>query len=86
MADTGVGIPHEDLDRIFDRFYRVDNARSREAGGTGLGLSIVKDTVRVLGGTIEVMAREGGGTRFRVRLPLYSAENDAGELQNRDEE
>ena len=86
VDDTGIGIPEEDLPRIFDRFYRVDKARSREAGGTGLGLSIVKDTVRVLGGTIEVMAREGGGTRFRVRLPLYSAENDAGELQNRDEE
>ena len=68
VDDTGVGIPEEDLGNIFDRFYRVDKARSREAGGSGLGLSIVKDTVVHYGGTIEVFRREPG-TRFRVCFP-----------------
>ena len=71
VADTGVGIPEEDRDKIFDRFYRVDKARSRAAGGTGLGLSIVSDTVRLFDGTIAVMPREGGGTRFIVTFPAY---------------
>jgi signal transduction histidine kinase len=67
VVDTGVGIPEEDLPKVFDRFYRVDKARSRAAGGTGLGLSIVSDTVKVHGGTIGVQRREDGpGTRFMV--------------------
>ena len=57
------------MPRIFDRFYRVDKMRSRAAGGTGLGLSIAADTARRRGGSIEVGAREGGGTVFTVRLP-----------------
>lgn len=69
--DTGVGIPKEDMPFIFDRFYRVDKARSREAGGSGLGLSIVKDTVSHHSGTVEVSSREEGGSRFIVRFPLY---------------
>lgn len=69
VADTGVGIPEEDRDKIFDRFYRVDKARSRAAGGTGLGLSIVSDTVHLHGGVIDVTPREGGGTRFVVTFP-----------------
>jgi signal transduction histidine kinase len=69
--DTGVGIPKEDMPFIFDRFYRVDKARSREAGGSGLGLSIVSDAVKRYGGTVEVFAREGGGSRFVTSFPLY---------------
>lgn len=71
VEDTGVGIPQEDLPKIFDRFYRVDKARSRAAGGTGLGLSIVRDTVRQHGGTIQASSGEPNGTRFVVRFPAW---------------
>lgn len=67
VADRGPGIPEEDLPRIFERFYRVDKARSRAAGGTGLGLSIVRDTVLRRGGTVEAANRSGGGAVFTVR-------------------
>ena len=70
VQDTGVGIPEEDLLRVFDRFYRVDKARSREAGGTGLGLSIARDTARLHGG--DIMAQrgpDGVGARFTARFP-----------------
>ena len=70
VADTGVGIPEEDLSKIFDRFYRVDKARSRAAGGTGLGLSIVRDTVKQHGGAITVAPRSPSGTVFTVTFPL----------------
>lgn len=77
IDDTGIGIPAEDLPNIFDRFYRVDKARSRDVGGSGLGLSIVKDTVEKHGGSVSASLREKGGTRFRVAFPLYKeAEND----------
>jgi signal transduction histidine kinase len=69
IADTGLGIPHRDLPRVFERFYRVDRARSRETGGTGLGLSIVKHVAENLGGRVEVTSELGQGTRFEVRLP-----------------
>ncbi|MBP1758938.1 MAG: Phosphate regulon sensor protein PhoR (SphS), partial [Firmicutes bacterium] len=69
VEDTGVGIPQEDVPFIFDRFYRVDKARTREAGGTGLGLAIVWETVRIHGGSIEVLPREERGTRMRVTFP-----------------
>ena len=75
VEDRGPGIPEEDLPRIFERFYRVDKARSRAAGGTGLGLSIVSDTVRRRGGTIEAANRPGGGAVFTVR---WSAEEGGG--------
>jgi len=69
VADSGIGIPSEDLPRIFERFYRVDRARSREAGGTGLGLSIVKHAVERMGGGVTVESRLGQGSKFTLTLP-----------------
>jgi two-component system phosphate regulon sensor histidine kinase PhoR len=66
VKDTGVGIPQEDVPRIFERFYRVDKARSRELGGTGLGLSIVKHLVQALEGEIQVESKVDEGSTFRV--------------------
>ncbi|OUN21978.1 two-component sensor histidine kinase [Flavonifractor sp. An82] len=74
VEDTGVGIPEDDLPKIFDRFYRVDKARSRAAGGTGLGLSIVRDTVRQHNGSVDARRREQGGTCFTVTFPLWTEE------------
>lgn len=70
VCDTGVGIPHRDLDRIFERFYRVDKARSRGTGGTGLGLAIVRHVATNHGGSIEVTSVEGEGSCFRLILPV----------------
>ena len=69
VADNGPGIPEEDLPRVFERFYRVDKARSRAAGGTGLGLPIVQDTVMKRGGTVSAANRTEGGAVFTVRWP-----------------
>ena len=69
MRDTGTGISAEDQQRIFERFYRVDKARSREKGGTGLGLSIVKHIVELHHGVIEVTSQLGHGSTFRLELP-----------------
>ncbi len=77
VSDTGVGIPAEDLPHIFDRFYRVDKARSRDTGGTGLGLSIVKQFVTLHGGTIEARSEPGKGSTFIIELPLASKKADA---------
>ncbi|MBQ8952667.1 MAG: HAMP domain-containing protein [Clostridia bacterium] len=69
VIDTGIGIPKEDQPHVFDRFYRVDKARSRETGGTGLGLSIVKQIVLMHGGRVEVASEENKGSTFTVELP-----------------
>ncbi|OFW55503.1 MAG: hypothetical protein A2Y75_09280 [Candidatus Solincola sediminis] len=71
VADTGIGIPREELPRIFERFYRIDKARSRETGGTGLGLSIVKHVAELHGGSVDVASVEGEGTAFDMHLPNF---------------
>jgi two-component system phosphate regulon sensor histidine kinase PhoR len=70
INDTGEGIPTRDLDRVFERFYRVDNARARATGGTGLGLAIVKHVVESHGGSVSVESELGAGSTFIVHLPI----------------
>ena len=70
VSDQGIGIPERDLERIFERFYRVDPARSRVTGGTGLGLAIVKHVTAAHGGKVTVTSKEGAGSTFTLRLPL----------------
>jgi two-component system phosphate regulon sensor histidine kinase PhoR len=70
VADDGIGIPKDDIPRIFERFYRVDRSRSREMGGTGLGLSIVKHVAQVHGGAVEVDSTPAKGSTFRLKLPM----------------
>jgi two-component system sensor histidine kinase BaeS len=70
VNDTGEGIPADELDRVFDRFYRVDQSRDRETGGTGLGLAIAKEFVQAHGGKIQAESEIGRGTCFRVLLPV----------------
>jgi signal transduction histidine kinase len=68
VGDTGIGIPQSDLKRIFERFYRVDKARSRPAGGTGLGLPIVKEVVERMDGSVAVESQLGKGSTFTILL------------------
>ncbi|MDA9265118.1 ATP-binding protein, partial [Planctomycetota bacterium] len=75
VKDDGIGIPEEFLGRIFERFFRVDKARSREIGGTGLGLAIVKHICLKHMGSIEVESQEGKGTTFRVKLPIFNEQS-----------
>jgi two-component system, OmpR family, phosphate regulon sensor histidine kinase PhoR len=73
VADTGVGVPPDDLPRLTERFYRVDKARSRELGGTGLGLAIVKHIVQAHGGALQIQSELGKGTTVRLVLPTHDA-------------
>jgi two-component system sensor histidine kinase SenX3 len=77
VTDQGIGIPDVDLDRIFERFYRVDPARSRLTGGTGLGLSIVKHVALKHGGEVKVWSSENVGSTFSLRLPIYSVNEES---------
>lgn len=76
VADTGIGIPADQQARVFERFYRVDKARSRDLGGTGLGLSIVKHLSQAFGGNVELTSQVGKGSVFRVELPRFLDESD----------
>jgi len=76
VKDQGIGIADENLDRIFERFYRVDPARSRATGGTGLGLSIVKHVVKNHGGEVKVWSAPGVGSTFAIRLPITKEKSD----------
>ena len=83
VEDTGEGIPAHHLDRLFERFYRVDRARSRELGGTGLGLAIVKHLAKAHGGEVSVESRFGEGTLFMIELPRHVQEFDREESPSR---
>jgi two-component system sensor histidine kinase SenX3 len=74
VSDTGIGISEADLERVFERFYRVDYGRSRAHGGTGLGLSIVKHVAAAHGGEVEAWSRLGSGSTFTLRFPEYIPE------------
>ena len=74
VTDQGVGIPEDERDRVFERFFRVDAARSRNTGGSGLGLAIVKHVVQNHGGDVRVWSQQGRGSTFTIRLPEASHE------------
>ena len=83
VADSGIGIPEEYQDPIFERFYRVDKARSRETGGTGLGLAITQNVILMHDGAVKVLSKEEEGSTFVVRIPLkHMPENQNGEVKN----
>ena len=76
VSDTGVGIPEESLAHIFERFYRVDKARSRSTGGSGLGLSIVRNLIERNNGQIRVTSKLGEGTEFTITFPIAEIQED----------
>jgi signal transduction histidine kinase len=78
VADTGIGIRREDLEHLFERFQRVENAGGRSFEGTGIGLALVRELVNLLGGTIEVESEFGRGTVFTVTIPRGAAVEDVG--------
>ena len=75
VQDNGIGIPKEDVPHVFERFYRVDKARSRESGGTGLGLSIAQEIVARHDGRLSLKSRQGKGTTITVELPVEGPKN-----------
>ena len=77
VTDRGIGIAPEDQKRVFERFFRVDKARSRQTGGTGLGLAIVKHVVANHGGNIKVWSRLGTGSTFTIELPVFAPDSMA---------
>ena len=79
MEDTGIGIPEDAVSHIFERFYRVDKARSRASGGSGLGLAIVRNIVERNQGQIQVTSTPGEGTKFLVEFPAFDIEVDSEE-------
>ncbi|WP_125579335.1 MULTISPECIES: cell wall metabolism sensor histidine kinase WalK [Lacticaseibacillus] len=79
ISDQGLGIPRQDINKVFDRFYRVDKARSRQQGGTGLGLAISKEVIEALGGRIWVDSQEGKGSTFYISLPYQPLDEDGGD-------
>ena len=76
IADSGVGIPEDSLEHIFERFYRVDKARSRSSGGSGLGLSIVRNLIERNNGQIRVASKLGVGTEFTIAFPVVEIQED----------
>ena len=76
VRDTGVGIPEDSVSHVFERFYRVDKARSRKSGGSGLGLSIVRNMVERNGGKISVESKVGKGSTFTLMFPVFDTEDD----------
>lgn len=76
VTDNGIGIPPEEQQRIFDRFYQVDQSLTRQRGGCGLGLSIVQSIVRAHGGVVEVESKPGRGSVFRVKIPVANAQRE----------
>ena len=82
VQDHGIGIPQPEQERVFERFYRVDKARSRDTGGTGLGLAIVRNVARAHGGEVLVTSREGEGSTFTLRLPLVSVSTGDKEVRH----
>jgi two-component system sensor histidine kinase SenX3 len=83
VTDQGEGLSHEDQERVFERFYRVDAARSRHTGGTGLGLSIVKHVISNHGGEVTLWSQPGQGSTFTIRLPEMEGQDDADALEAR---
>ena len=83
VVDQGIGIPPDEIDRIFERFYRVDPARHRSTGGTGLGLSIVKHVAATHGGDVRVWSVEGQGSTFTLTLPQHLSHHGATPVRRR---
>ena len=80
VADTGIGVPEQEMPRLFERFHRIENARSRSNEGSGIGLALVQELVQLHGGTITASSTEGAGTTFTIRLPFGHAHLPAGAL------